>query len=187
VTEYQQAEDLRMPRRVRPAVAASALAVVAVLHALAAVLVAAVEVPAVDRFRRWQIFSAWDGLADRVLGSTITSAVVSTVVTGVVAVLTVAVWRGRAWKTARLVCALCLTVTLCGLPLRFSMFGESTLYSPLAATIQIGGGDDVAGLHDLYPSWYRFWIWAFLLVQAVAYGAAIGSLRRPTPEGSAKG
>jgi hypothetical protein len=180
VTGYRQPDDLLVPGRPRAAVAASALAVVAVLHALSAVLVAAVEVPAVDLFRRWQYISGWDALADRVLRSTIASAVVSTVVIGVAVVLAVAVWRGRARTPARLVCALCLAVTLCGLPLRLSVFWESRMYSPLAATIQIGG-DEIAGLHELYPSWYRFWIWAFLLVQAAAYVVVIAALRPVKP------
>jgi hypothetical protein len=156
------------------------LAVVAVVHALSAVLVAAVEVPAVDRFRGWQYFSGWDALADRVLGSTIGGAALSTVVAGVAMVLTIAVWRGQARAPARLVCALCLAVTLCGLPLRFSVFWESRLYSPLAATIYLGG-DEIAGLHELYPSWYRFWIWTFLLVQVAVYVLVIALLRPTTP------
>ena len=104
-------------------------------------------------------------------------------IAGVAAVLAVAVRRGRARMAAVLVCAFCLAVTLCSLPLRVSVFWKSTVYSPLAATIQIGSGDQVAGLHDLYPSWYRFWIWAFLLIQAATYILVITLLLLPVNAG----
>ncbi len=156
---------------------------VAALQALSAVLIATVEVPAVDRLRRWQVYSGWDALADQILESTIVSGVGSTMMAGVAATLAVAVRRGRARRAAVLICALCLAVTLCSLPLRVSMFWESTVYSPLAATVHIGGGDQVAGLHRLYPSWYRFWIWAFLLIQAANHVLVVTLLLLPVKAG----